>query len=130
MVSHSQATTSPRCGFQWLESKLKREKEAWILNDQNEANEPVDESNDYAWHYKHKVVPQSRLQHIIGHGGRMLKKLENFLGVFAFIRDQAGQDPKITFVGDRHSILLGEFIIDMIVVGHFGIMESLANAGF
>ena len=130
VASHSKATTSTRCGFQWLETKLKREKEAWMLNDQNEVDEPIDEFNDYTWHYKHKVVPRCRLPHIIGRGGRMLQKLENFLGVFAFIREQADQDPKIVLVGERHSILLGEFIVDMIVVGHFGIMESLVNAGF
>ena len=130
MASHSKATTSLRCGFQWLSDKLRDDKEGWIADDENEANENIDEFTDYAWHYKYKAVPRSRLRHVIGRGGRMLQKIESFLGVFAFVREDASGDPKVVFVGQRHAIVLGDFIVNMILMGHYTIMESLARAGF
>ena len=57
VCSHSKATTSMRCGFQWLAEKLKENEEAWLINDQNEANEDLDEFHDYTWHFRHKAVP-------------------------------------------------------------------------
>ena len=130
MASHYKASTSLRCGFQWLEKKLKEDKEAWMINDQNDTDETIDEFNDYAWHYRRKAIPRSRLRHVIGRGGRMLHKLERFLGVFAFVKDTANDDPKIVLVGQRHGVVLGEFIVNMIIMGHYTIMESLARAGF
>ena len=130
MASHHKATTSPRCGFKWLEDKLKEDKERWMMDDQNETNEQIDEFNDYVWHYRYHKVPRSHLRHIIGRGGRMLQKLENFLGVFAFVREKADNRPEIVLVGQRHTVVLGEFIINMLVMGHYTIMDSLARAGF
>ena len=60
----------------------------------------------------------------------MLQKIENFLGVFAFVREDASGDPKIVFVGQRDAIVLGDFIVNMILMGHYTIMESLARSGF
>ena len=130
MASHYKATTSLRCGFQWLEDKLKEDEESWMINDQNEANETIDEFNDFAWHYKYRTVPRSQLGHIIGRGGRMLHKIESFLGVFAFVREKVNDGPQIVLVGQRHAVVLGEFIIGMIVLGHYNIMDSLVRAGF
>ena len=130
MASHYKASTSLRCGFKWLEDKLKEDKELWMINDQNEANEEIDEFSDYAWHYRYHPVPRSRLRHVIGRGGRMLHKLESFLGVFAFVRERVDDDPRIVLVGQRHAVILGEFIVTMIAMGHYTIMESLARAGF
>ena len=130
MASHYRATTSLRCGFKWLEDNLKEDKERWMIDDQNEGHEQIDEFNDYVWHYKYHTVPRSQLRHIIGRGGRMLHKLESFLGVFAFVREKADDHPDIVLVGQRHAIVLGEFIISMIIMGHYTIMDSLARVGF
>ena len=75
-----------------------------------------------------KVSPLS-LKHIIGRGGRTLHKLESFVGVFASVVDTK-TGPEICFVGCPRACLPAEFIVEMIVDGHYSIMESLARNGF
>ena len=75
------------------------------------------------------IVFPSSLKHIIGRGGRTLHKLESFVGVFAPVVDTK-KGPEICFVGCLQACLLAEFIVEMIVGGHYSIMESLARNGF
>ena len=50
------------------------------------------------------------------------------MGVFASVVDTE-TCPEICFVGCPHACLLAEFIVEMIVGGHYSIMASLARNG-
>ena len=120
--SHTMASTSPRCGFLWLYKEL----------DERLATYSLEEGKDLADHdYIDRFISVSpmSLKHVIGRGGRTLHKLESFVGVFASVADTE-MGPEICFVGSPHACLLAEFIVEMIVGGHYSIMESLARNGF
>ena len=120
--SHTMASTSPRCGFIWLHKELDERLATWSL----EEGEDLDD-HDYIDRFI-SFSPLS-LKHIIGRGGRTLHKLESFVGVFASVVDTK-TGPEICFVRSPHACLLAEFIVEMIVGGHYSIMESLARNGF
>ena len=122
VYSHTIASTSPRCGFLWLHKELDARLEAWSL----EEGEDLD---DHHWQDKYMSVSSSDLKHIIGRAGRTLRKLESFVGVFVSVVDTK-TGPEICFVGCPQACLLAEFIVEMIVGGHYSIMESLARNGF
>ena len=120
--SHTTASTSPRCGFLWLQKELDERLATWSL----EEGEDLDE-HDYIDRFIN-VSPMS-LKHVIGRGGRTLHKLESFVGVFASVVDtRTGSE--ICFIGPPRACLLAEFIVERIVGGHYSIMESLARNGF
>ena len=125
--THATASTSPRCGFQWLERHLAKELESWRQDELENAIGGFDE-NDI--HYRYKEVVSSMLPHIIGRGGRMLRKIERFAGAFVFIEDQRDNGAQVVFAGPPRACLWAEFCVYMIEGGHFSIMESLAAHGF
>ena len=120
--SHTRASTSLRCGFHWLHKELEERLATWS----SEEGEDMDAS---AHTYKFITVGSSSLKHVIGRGGRMLHKLESFVGVFASVQDIA-DGPIVCFVGCPHACLLAEFIVEMIEGGLYSIIESLARNGF
>ena len=120
--SHTMASTSPRCGFLWLHKELDERLAAWSLEEGEDLIE-----HDYI--DRSMFVSPSSLKHVIGRGGRTLHKLESFVGVFASVVDTK-TGPEICFVGCPRACLLAEFIVEMIVGGHYSIMESLARNGF
>ena len=69
------------------------------------------------------------LKHVIGQGGRTLCKGEISVVVFASMV-HTKTSPDICFVGCSRACLLAEIIVEMIVSGHYSIMESLAGNGF
>ena len=51
------------------------------------------------------------------------------MGIFAFIEDK-GRDVEIGFMGPPRTSLLPEFFMEMLIFGHYSIMEGLAENGF
>ena len=88
-----------------------------------------DDFDDTQFYSKNITVDSSEVKHIIGRGGHTLRKLESFVGVFAFVVDRGGE-AELVLVGRPRSCLLGEFIVELILMGHHSIMESLAANGF
>ena len=52
-----------------------------------------------------------------------------FVGAVAFIEDKGG-DAEIAFMGLPRGCLLAEFVVEMLILGYYSIMESLARNGF
>ena len=119
--SHTMASTSPRCGFLWLQKELDEQLAAWSL-------EEGEDLADHTYIDRSISVSPGSLKHVIGRGGRTLHKLESFVGVFASVVDTE-TGPEVCFVGRPQACLLAEFIVEMIVGGHYSIMESLARNG-
>ena len=106
--AHSQiiASTSSRCGFLWLHTELDEQLANWSLQ------EGVDMDTN-AYTYRFMTVCSSRLKRFVGRGGRMLHKLESFVGVFASMED-TGEGPMVCFASNPCTCLLAEFIVEMI----------------
>ena len=83
---------------------------------------------DHFWYYRSIEIKSNFLKHVIRPGGRILRKLEGFVGVFAFI-DDLDRRAQVTFLGHPRSCLLAEFIVEMICEGHSFIIESLIENG-
>ena len=124
---HATASTSPRCGFQWLESYLAKELDNWRQDELEQSDWGFGENG---LHYRYKDVASSRLPHIIGRGGRMLRKIEHFSGAFVFILDHGDNVAQVVFAGPPRACLWAKFCVSMIEEGNFSIMESLASHGF
>ena len=116
------ACTSPRCGFLGLHKELDKRLTAWNL----EEGEDLDDSE---YQYRYMSVSSLSLKHVIGRPGRTLRKLKSFVGVSASIVD-TNTSPKICSVGFPRACLPAEFIVEMIVSGHYSIMESLDGNDF
>ena len=120
--SHTMGSTSPRCGFLWLHKELEERLRAWS----SEEGGDIDEKN---FSCRFMIVSSLDVKHVIGRGGRTLHKLESFAGVFISVTDTRN-GPDICLIGRPRACLLAEFIVEMIVLGHYSIMESLAGNGF
>ena len=82
VLSHGQASTSPRCGFQWVARQLQEaldQKRRW---DDSTVVGGFDDQ-----HYSRHCVEIGRdsIRHVIGVRGRMLRKIEDFCGIFIIV---------------------------------------------
>ena len=125
--SNAQASTSPRCGFKWVDQKLKEALEQRRKGDEEMCINGFDEH-----HYScHAIdIHQASVRHIIGTGGRMLRKIEDFCGVFIIVGDCINGHCEIILLGLPSACILGEFIIEMLEHGYFSIIETLVRLGW
>ena len=126
VLSHGQASTSPRCGFQWVARQLQEaldQKRRW---DDSTVVGGFDDQ-----HYSRHVVEIGRgsIRHIIGVRGRMLRKIEDFCGIFIMISD-CEDTCEVSLLGLPYACLLGGFIVEMLDQGYYSIMEFLVRHGW
>ena len=123
--SNATASTSLRCGFQWLRVVLDSRLHDW-MDEYGFATEDFDPT---AYYWRHIEVSSSCLKHVIGRGGRTLRKIESFAGVFAFVED-TNKGPQIALAGCPRACILAEFLVEMLEGSNYSIMESLVEHGF
>ena len=82
-------------------------------------------------HYSRHCMEIGRgsIRHIIGVRGRMLRKIEDFCGVFIMISDYE-DSCEVSLLGLPYACLLGGFIIEMLDQGYYSIMEFLIRHGW
>ena len=124
--SHGQASTSPRCGLEWVSLHLQEaleEKRRW---DDSTVEGGFDDK-----HYNVHCVEIERgsIRHVIGVRGRMLKKIEDFCGVFITLQDYE-DSCEVYLFGLPYACILGAFIIEMLDKGYYSIIESLIRHGW
>ena len=68
--------------------------------------------------------------HVIGRGGRMLRRIEDFCGVFLSLRDVAPDAVELTIFGDLWGCALVRFIGEMLNEGIYSVIDTLARQGF
>lgn len=132
-ASHLAASTSPRCSLQWVTALLEARLVKWTKEDAQDCKMTYNEVlNDPEPAWRYKSVPQFRLRHIIGRGGRVLRRIESFCGVFLLVSDfpSDSREGDVGIIGPRRACLLAEFVIEMLVGGNFSILTSLAHHGF
>ena len=68
--------------------------------------------------------------HIIGRGGRMLRRIEDFCGVFLSLSDVSSDMVELAVYGPARGCALVQFIRDMLIEGVYSVMDTLARHGF
>ena len=128
--SHAHVSPSPRCGFGWVKEMLGARLEAWNAEDARECDDcTLDDLANDPWGHKYFTVYCKALPHIIGKGGRMLKALEDFCGVFVTIHDVDTNEAELLVSGPRSACILAEFVCEMIAVGHFSVLATFLRHG-
>ena len=124
--SHAAATTSPRCAFKWFAHHL-GQLQAPLVAAEEEGVSPLNE-NDMIMHqmqFSKRTAP-----HVIGRGGRMLRRIEDFCGVFLSLRDVAPDAVELTLFGPLRGCALARFIGEMLNEGIYSVIDTLARQGF
>ena len=125
--SHGRASTSPRCGFKWVSQHLEEalvEKRHW--------DDYIQEGGfDDQYYSRHCVeIAKSAIRHVIGVRGRMLRKIEDFCGIFITVTDAYDDTCEVNLLGLPYACLLGAFIVEMLEQGYYSIMEFLVRHGW
>ena len=68
--------------------------------------------------------------HIIGRGGRMLRRIEDFCGVFLSLADVSSDVVELTIYGPTRGCALVQFTGEMLTEGVYSVMDTLARHGF
>ena len=124
--SHGRASTSPRCGFKWVSQHLQEALEERKRFDDCSAEGGFDETH-YCLHCIEILKGSAR--HVIGAKGQMLRKIEDFCGVFIFLTDYE-DCCEVNLVGLPSACILGAFIVEMLDKGYYSIIESLIRHGW
>ena len=124
--SHGQASTSPRCGFKWVAQQLQEALEEQRRWDDSTLQGGFDEHH-YIYHCVE--IDTGSTRHVIGAKGRMLRKIEDFCGVFIMVADSE-DCCEVSFLGLPAACILGAFIVEMLDKGYYSIIESLIRHGW
>ena len=126
VLSHGQASTSPRCGFKCVELQLQE-----TLDQKRRWDESTIEGGFDDQHYNRHCVEIERgsIHHIIGVWGRMLRKIEDFCGIFIMISD-CEDSCEVSLLGLPYAYIFGGFIIEMLNQGYSSILEFLMRHGW
>ena len=124
--SHATATTSPRCAFAWFASRL-GQLEAPLVALEEEGMSPINK-NDMIMHsmkFSKTTAPD-----VIGRGGHMLRRIEDFCGVFLSLCDVGLDVVELTIYGPTRACALVQFIEEMFIEGVYFVIDTLARQGF
>ena len=123
--SHATATTSPRCAFGWVASRLGEIEAPLVALEERVV--PMKE-NDMIMHTL--KFSKTTAPHVIGRGGRMLRRIEDFCGVFLSLSDVSSDVVALDIYGPTRGCALVQFIGEMLIEGIYSIMDTLARQGF
>ena len=74
-------------------------------------------------------ITRASIRHIIGVRGHMLRKIEDFCGIFIMISD-CEDSCEVSLLGLPYACMLGGFIIEMLDQGYYSILELLIRHGW
>ena len=123
--SHSAATTSPRCAFRWFVGRLRERQAPLAVVDEGEAPIGDDEMIRHSMTFVKSTAP-----HVIGRGGRMLRRIEDFCGVFLSLFDVSSDTVMLTMYGSMRGCALAQCIGEMLTEGIYSVIDTLARHGF
>ena len=123
--SNAAATTSPRCAFGWFLGRLRERQAPLAVVDEGEAPIGDDEMIRHSMSFFKSTAP-----HIIGRGGRMLRRIEDFCGVFLSLSDVSSDTVSLTMYGSMRGCALAQCIGEMLTEGIYSVIDTLARHGF
>ena len=127
VTTHKHATTSWRCGFEWVSALLGRRLRAWDREDVEEFQCSLDELYNGPFCFKYVQVAVYAVPHIIGRKGRVIRKLEQTCGVFLTLRDLGDNSHEMWITGPRPACILVEFAIQLLSSGQHSILTTLSS---
>ena len=126
--SHKHATTSGRCGFQWVAALLKRRLQAW--DEEEAAFEECSIDELYQKPFTDKLVEVWNVPHIIGRGGRVIRRIETVCGVFLTLTDFGDGKHEMLISGPRPACIFAEFAMALLSSGHHSVLTTLSSLRF
>ena len=123
--SNAAATTSPRCAFGWFVSRLRERQAPLAVVDEGEAPIGDEEMIRHSMTFLKSTAP-----HVIGRGGRMLRRIEDFCGVFLSLSDLSSDTIMLTMYGSMRGCALVQCIGEMLTEGIYSVIDTLARQGF
>ena len=127
LESHRHASTSWRCGFQWLSALLAKRLRAWDEEDAKEFDCSIDELYNDPFVFKYVEVFGFAVPHIIGRKGRVIRQLEQTCGVFLTLRDIGNGRHQMMIAGPRPLCILAEFAIQLLSRGQHSVLATLSS---
>ena len=125
--THKHASTSWRCGFEWVSALLRSRLRAWDLEDAQGCQCSIDDLYNDPFYFKYVEVEPSDVPHIIGHGGRVIRKIEQTCGVFLALRDIINGGHEMCITGPRPACIVAEFAIELLSNGQHSALETLSS---
>ena len=123
--SHKYATTSWRCGFEWVAAMLKKRLQVW--DEEEAAFEECSINELYQKPFTDKFVQVWGVPHIIGRGGRVIRRIETVCGVFLTLRDRGDGKHEMMISGPRPACIFAEFAIELLSDGHHSALTTLSS---
>ena len=123
--SHKHATTSWRCGFEWVAALLKRRLQAW--DEEEAAFEECSINELYQKPFADKFVEVWGVRHIIGRGGRVIRRIETVCGVFLTLRDLGDGRHEMMISGPRPACIFAQFAMELLSSGHHSVLTTLSS---
>ena len=127
--THETASPSPRCGFGWVRDVVSSRLASWNEEDANDCKIPISDIGENDMSYKCLGVSRAELPHLIGSGGRIIRALEDFCGVFIAIRHLDKNFAEVMFTGPRVACVLAHFCGELIQEGYYSVMTTLLRHG-
>ena len=123
--SHATATTSPRCAFGWCASRIGEIETPLVALEERVVPMKENEMIMHTMKFSQTTAP-----HVIGRGGRMLRRIEDFCGVFLSLSDVSSDVVELDIYGPTRGCALVQFIGEMLIEGVYSVMDTLARHGF
>ena len=123
--SHAAANTLPRCAFDWFSSRLGELEAPLVALEEGVAPINKNDMIMYSIKFSKTIAP-----HVIGRGGQMLRRIEDFCGDFLSLLDVASDMVELTIYGSSRVGTLVQFIGDMLLEGVYSVIDTLARQGF
>ena len=126
-ASHKHATTSWRCGFEWVAGVLRSRLRAWDMLVAEDCECSIDDLYAAPFSFKYVEVDAHSVPHIIGRGGRIIRQLETMCGVFLTLTDLKEGSHEMLITGPRPACIFAEFAMELLSSGHHSSLTTLSS---
>lgn len=126
-ASHKHATTSWRCGFEWVSSVLESRLRAWDEDVIDERKCSLDDIYRIPFFYHRVTVAHHAVPHIIGRGGRVIREVEKVCGVFLNLCDLPDGFHEVCITGPRPACIVASFAIELLSTGQHSALTTLQS---
>ena len=126
-ASHKHASTSWRCGFEWVAAILRSRLRAWDVMVAEDCDCSIDELYIAPFSFKYVEVDAHSVPHIIGRRGRIIRQIETVCGVFLTLTDLQEGGHEMLISGPRPACIFAQFAIELLCSGHHSALTTLSS---
>ena len=107
---------------------MKRRLQAW--DEEEAAFEECSIDELYQKPFADKFVEVWNVPHIVGRGGRVIRRIETVCGVFLNLRDFGDGKHEMLISGPRPACIFAEFAMGLLSTGHHSVLTTLSSLRF